>query len=160
MLTERMARFTVPEGFTDSSTFAELRIGALSRIPDAAGVYMVLGTDAAPSFVHESCGGHFKGRNPSVPLLVLESKWVDEAPVLYIGKANSLRRRLREYANFGAGRPIGHWGGRYIWQIEGCQDLTITWMATPHEDPRAAEQSLLTQFAAAHGRIPFANLTA
>ena len=159
MLAEEMARFTVPESFTDSSTFAALRGGDLLRVPNAAGVYMVLNSNADPAFVHESCGGHFKGRSPTVPVQVLESKWVDDAQVLYIGKANALRRRLREYASFGAGRPVGHWGGRYIWQLEGCQELRITWMVTPHEDPKVAERSLLTAFAEQHGRIPFANLT-
>jgi excinuclease UvrABC nuclease subunit len=32
------------------------------------------------------------------------------AEVVYIGKADNLRRRLREFARFGVSAPIGHWG--------------------------------------------------
>ena len=34
--------------------------------------------------------------------------WVNESPVVYIGKARKLRRRLREHRDHGQGKPVGH----------------------------------------------------
>jgi len=139
-------------------TFAALRDGGFSSVPPTPGVYAVFAA-GDPAFAEVSCGGHFKGKDPTVPVATLQAKWISDAEVLYVGKANLLNRRLREFAAFGAGRPIGHWGGRYIWQLEGCQDLMVGWVATPEEDPRGVEARLLDAFVAQHGRLPFANLT-
>lgn len=39
--------------------------------------------------------------------------------MVYIGKAGTtLRKRLNQYLKFGNRQNIGHWGGRYIWQIK------------------------------------------
>lgn len=125
MTIDTLHRFSIPVGFTDSATFAELADGGLDRVPRGPGVYLVLAPKVTPSFSEVSCGGHFKGRNPTVPVPILEAKWVGGAPVLYVGKANELRRRIREFVVFGSGKAIGHWGGRYIWQLAGCQDLGV-----------------------------------
>jgi hypothetical protein len=77
----------------------------------------------------------------------------------YVGKADRLRRRLRQFADFGAGKPVGHWGGRYLWQLEGSADLAVAWRETPEGSPREAEIELLSRFRAAHGgRPPIANI--
>lgn len=78
-------------------------------VPDRGGVYIVLGpANCPPSFEAVSCGDHFKGRDPSVGVSQLRSKWVsDAAEAVYIGMAStSLRSRLRQYRAFGAGRPV------------------------------------------------------
>ncbi len=56
--------------------------------------------------------------DPSVSIEKLQAKWIDEALVLYVGKADAgktgmrgIRVRLDEYLRFGQGEPIGHWGG-------------------------------------------------
>jgi hypothetical protein len=49
--------------------------------------------------------------------MALIANWVDGAEVVYIGKADQLKRRLTQFADFGGGKPIGHWGGRLIWQL-------------------------------------------
>jgi hypothetical protein len=139
-------------------TFAALREEGLASVPATPGVYAVFAA-GDPAFAEVSCGGHFKGKDPTVPVATLRGEWVPGSDVLYIGKANVLNRRLREFAAFGAGRPIGHWGGRYIWQLEGCQDLMVGWVATPEEDPRIVEGRLLESFVAEHGGFPFANLS-
>jgi hypothetical protein len=147
-------------GYTmESATFAELRAGRISEVASTAGVYMVPSPTAPPRFTDESVGGRFKDRDPSVPTAVLETKWVQGAPVLYIGKADQLRRRIREFCAFGAGSKIGHWGGRYIWQLEGCQELIVAWVPTPGEDPREVERLLLKEFESEFASLPFANLT-
>jgi hypothetical protein len=127
-------------------------------VPSAGGVYVVL-TDRVgpPGFLPVSCGGHFKQKDPTVSESILRSKWVDGCSVVYIGKATSLRSRLRQYRDFGRGKPIGHWGGRYIWQLENHADLLVCWRAT--DEPRRVEQSMLEAFERDYGRLPFANLT-
>jgi hypothetical protein len=49
-----------------------------------------------------------------------------------------------------------HWGGRLLWQVEGCQSLLVAWK----EDPEAGdlEDDLLAEFIAEYHKLPFANL--
>ena len=69
--------------------------------------------------------------------------------------------RLRQYARFGAGAPVGHWGGRYIWQLADSSELLVAWhVISWYEIARDYERRLLKRFAELHdGRRPFANLT-
>lgn len=128
-------------------------------LPREPGVYLVWRVPIDPVvFLERSVGGHFKGKDPTVPPDVLKAKWVDGSPLLYIGKATNLRTRLRQYARFGQGAAIGHYGGRYIWQIESSQDLLIAWMSTVAEDPREVEVRLIGEFRQVFGAAPFANL--
>lgn len=106
-------KFTRPQltadGFVGWATFDQLRNA--DPCPDVGGVYVVVRPDnSAPQFLDRSCGGWFKDRDPTVKLDDLKANWVPDAEVVYIGKANSIRRRLREFAKFGAGQKIGHWG--------------------------------------------------
>jgi hypothetical protein len=77
--------------------------------------------------------------------------------VVYIGKADNLRRRLRQFAQFGAGRPVGHRGGRLIWQLTRSTELLTAWRETPGEVAREVEKAMLVDFRAAYGKPPFAN---
>lgn len=78
---------------------------------------------------------------------------------MYIGKATSLRKRLGQLLRFGAGANVGHWGGRYLWQLADADDLVIAWKETPMIDPRMVEASMLQDYVTHYGRLPFANLT-
>lgn len=136
-----------------------------SSVPDGGGVYAVLReSDDPPQFLTRSTGGWFKGEDPSVPVPVLRAKWVDGAVVLYIGKADlgknndrGLSVRLGELLDFGAGCPIAHKGGRYLWQVRGSSEFVVCWLEDP--TPRASEKTLIAEFKAAHdGARPFANL--
>ena len=140
-------------------TFDELR-DDVSAVPFSGGIYVVARRAAhPPTFLAESCGGHFKGRNPTQVLDVLEDKWVPDAEVLYVGKSDLLRRRLKEYAAFGAGRPIGHWGGRYIWQLSDSDELLVAWRVCGEDEaPGYLEVQLADRFKRSHGRLPFANI--
>ena len=88
---------------------------------------------------------------PGVYIVVRES---DDAP-----KATNLRKRLSQLLRFGAGSAIGHWGGRYLWQLADSADLLIAWKPTPEADPRSEEKQMLDEFVSLHGRLPFANLS-
>lgn len=112
----------------------------LALLPDAMGVYLVVTPDGFdPQYVERGTGGFFKGRDPNVSAAILSTAWVKGARVINIGKAggasssSTLRKRLRQYIRFGQGQAVGHWGGRYIWQLHGCHSLLICWKATEVE---------------------------
>lgn len=147
-------------GLTEAGFEGFVPWGALQAadVPRDPGVYVVLHNPGVHAFLEQSVGGWFKGRDPSVALDVLETAWVEGTGVVYIGKAKSLRSRLSAYRRFGEGAAVGHWGGRYIWQLEGSQSLTVAWRRSGDETPREVERRLIVEFVAAHGKRPFANL--
>ena len=155
-------------GFAGFVTFDELLTGGLADVPDGDGVYVVVRTlTGPPSFLGASLGGRHKGKDPTIPMDTLEAKWVDDAVVLYVGRAprnakgeRGLRTRVGEYAKFGAGRNIGHWGGRYIWQLEEQGTLLVAWRECSEGHTAAGDEAeLVSEFRRQHGgRLPFANI--
>ena len=151
----------VAAGFSGLYTIAALQASRPSAVPDEPGVYLLLRDSRSPPvFVARSTGGWFKGRDPSVGKDVLQGAWVPSSQVLYIGKAatQTLRKRLAQYFAFGGGRAVGHWGGRYVWHLADAQSLLVAWKVTEASAARATEKDLIAEFAAAHGKRPFANL--
>jgi hypothetical protein len=59
---------------------------------------------------------------------------------------------------FGKGRDVGHWGGRYIWQIQDSDDFLIAWKPLTNEEPDTIESALIEEFRNKFGKRPFANL--
>lgn len=153
------------QGFDGFKTIAELKRND-ACIPEQGGVYLVLrGTLEAPKFLETGTGGHFKGKNPNVPLDELQRNWVEGADIVYIGKAGSkdgsatLRSRLRQLVSFGCGNNVGHWGGRYLWQLEDSNDLIVCWLPVIDKEPETVEKELIQSFKIQHsGMRPFANL--
>jgi hypothetical protein len=142
-------------GFTGFVPFAEL---PSADVPTAPGVYVVLRpVSIEPTWVEISPAGWFKGRDPSVSVDKLRSAWVPGAEVLYIGKAGDLRRRLNEYRRHGAGQRVGHWGGRYTWQLAGTDLLLVAWQLTLDLDAGDVESRLIAEFVTSYGQRPFAN---
>ncbi len=138
-----------------------------SQIPKERGVYLVLNpTFEDCKFIVPGVGGFFKGKDPNVSIQELESNHVHGSVVVYIGKAGSLtgnatlQSRLRQYLKFGQGKNIGHWGGRYIWQILNHSNLVFCWKPILDEDPRDVEKVMISEFLAKYGQMPFANLKA
>lgn len=120
---------------------------------------------AAPEYLAANRGGWHKGQDPTVPVAELQAAWVEGAQLLYIGKVplgqtgrRGLAKRLGEYRRFGAGRRIGHRGGRYIWQLSDSDDLLVAWRETPDEDAGDVESELLDQFIDTWGALSFANV--
>lgn len=117
-----------------------------------------------PNFKFPGSGGHFKRKNPNITVKILENNWIIDEPIIYIGKAGStsgsatLQSRLKQYLSFGQGKPVGHWGGRYIWQLDFPEDLIICWKQTPEDDPSIIESHLIQKFKNGYNQRPFANL--
>lgn len=108
-----------------------------NSIPKSKGVYMILDPNYHnPQFIAPGVGGFFKGKNPNVPIKVLQSNLVPNSYVIYIGKAGSmsgsatLNSRLGQFLRFGQNKNVGHWGGRYIWQIRKHSELIFCWKPT------------------------------
>lgn len=147
-------------GFTGFKTVKQMNNGGLSSVTEAQGVYMILylsSSSEMPKFLPVGTGGFFKGEDPNVSIAELQDNWVEGTPVVYIGKATSIKKRLSQYMRFGQGKKVGHKGGRYIWQIPNSESLVVCWKST-QEDPRAVEADLIQQFIAEFGKRPFANL--
>lgn len=130
---------------------------SLNAVPAGPGVYAVVREATMPAaFLPTSRGGWFKDKDPTVPADVLRGRWHAGTPILYVGKADSLRARIRALVRFAAGEPVGHWGGRYLWQVEGSETFLVGWRE--NDNPRELERELLADFAAHFGSLPFANL--
>ena len=140
------------------------------QIPDCKGVYIVFRKEITfPVFEEKGSGGYFKGKDPNVSIETLEEKWVHNSHVLYIGKAggkvgdkpskSTLRKRITTYLKFGNGYDIGHWGGRYIWQLSDAKELLVCWKTLDIDEPSVIESTLISVFKQQYsGKRPFANL--
>ena len=146
------------EDFDGFIRVSELRNSAF-LLPEVAGVYVVLrASKAEPHFLEKGTGGYFKGKNPNVSIAELTENFVYDTKTLYIGKATNLRKRVGQLLQFGEGAAVGHWGGRYLWQLVDSDNLMIAWKTTPECDPRTVEAQMIKDFISLHGKRPFANL--
>jgi hypothetical protein len=142
-------------GFVGWVPFLAIRASAC---PSSGGVYVITYNGGNPvRYPERSCGGWFKGKDPTVAGEALAANWVNGAEVVYIGKADQLKRRLTQFADFGAGKAIGHWGGRLIWQLPSIDQLLVAWKETPGRVPIEVEAELIASFREAYGKPPFAN---
>lgn len=152
-------------GFQGFQPFSAL---SAAVVPPGPGVYCVVRTitTGEPTFLPRSPAGHFKGKDPTAPVAELKQLWVTGSEVIYIGKAQAGARRdrglwsrLKEYRDFGAGRPAPHSGGRRIWQLADRAELLVGWMVTTDIQAPLIERRLLDEFKRDHsGRLPYANM--
>lgn len=136
-------------------------------IPQSPGVYVVLGSyPEVPAFLEKGSGPEFhvkKGQIPKAmnyPLRALETKWVNDTLIMYIGKTDeTLRKRIYTYIKFGMGKDVPHRGGRAIWQLPDSDNLLIGWKTiAPALDASRVEKEWLREFKERHGfKLPFAN---
>jgi hypothetical protein len=146
-------------GFVGFVPVAELPDREPQQVPPDSGVYVVVRTSLdAPVFLEQGQGSWFKNKDPNVPIAKLAAKWVADTTTLYLGMAGSLRERvglLVEFSRAGH-KPVFHWGGRHLWQVEGNQDMLVAW--TPEPLYEGYEDKLIEEFLGTYGRFPFANL--
>ena len=139
------SQILMQQGFEGFVTIDKLKSDPY-QIPTKQGVYVVLlPQDSKPAFLENGTGGFFKDKNPNVPISELKANWVNNTDIIYIGKAGgsssraTLQSRLIQYLKFGMGIKIGHWGGRYIWQLANSDNLLICWKPTK-QDARDVER--------------------
>ncbi|MBP5772424.1 MAG: hypothetical protein J6W75_13945 [Bacteroidaceae bacterium] len=149
------------QGFVGFKKVSELMETRCAVVPAVQGVYVVLRESAGePVFVEQGTGGAFKERNPNSPISTLKASWMEDTEIVYIGMTrDTLKRRLSAYMRFGQGEPVGHWGGRFIWQLKDSRELVVCWKHTPAGDAAEEETAMIQAFKQAHaGQRPFANL--
>jgi len=144
-------------GFSGFDAVGALREGRCRALPPGPGAYCVLRpASGVPAFLPRTTGGRFKGQDKTLPVEALVARWVGGATVVYVGKATSLRTRVRQLVDYGGGKPVGHQGGYPLWQLPDPDALRVAWL----EDAAFTEleDHLLRSFAATHGgRLPYAN---
>ena len=130
----------------------------LASTPSCGGVYIFLRQNKRkPEFLKKGTGGKLRG-NPNVEVSKLEKKWVEGAQVVYIGQTTNIRQRVKTRLEFGRGRAVRAWGGRYIWQLKDAEELLIAWKKVGPADLLKTERMLINHFKRTYGKLPFANL--
>ncbi|MVZ62159.1 hypothetical protein GQF63_09015 [Sphingobacterium humi] len=151
-------------GFKGFETIEDIRRTNYVMLPKKRGIYIILYPADLPKYLSVGTGGAFKGRDPNVSIEELERNWVNNTPIIYIGKAGgesssaSIHSRLKQYFRFGEGKPVGHWGGRYIWQLDNADTMIVCWLELPDAIPAQIETALIKEFSAHYDQRPFANL--
>ncbi len=97
--------------------------------------------------------------------------WLPDEPIVYIGKANSLRTRISAYYKTDLGDKSPHHGGHWIKTLSICRSLTVHYSEVPKgRNPEHVETQMLFLFGRKVSRqtraqhpepelvIPFANL--
>ena len=146
----------------------------MSKIPTKSGVYFVIIPLAfnTETFIYPGTGGHYKGNDPNIPIADLKRNWVENADILYIGRAGGKRKngeayktglktRIRTLLKFGnMDNKSPHWGGRYLWQYGDSSELLIYWyVCKDNENAVQLETKLINDFKRQYGRSPFANIS-
>lgn len=153
------------EGFEGFLTIGQLHRSGCFEVPDERGVYVVLRRGEAPhTILKRSHAPAWRGQDPTRPVDELTARWLDRTALLYVAAApgsgvrHRLRQRLKRMLRFGHGSVVGHWGGRYLWQLGESSRLVLAWRTCrDDEDPRALADELLRRFEAVHHARPFAN---
>ncbi len=129
-------------------------------IPKCQGVYVVYWTlTKPPTFAGTS--GMATYATPTLPA-VLRAKWErihtkSATNIIYIGKANSIRTRVRTLARFGVGKSDKHKGGEWMWQVSKITTARVVVQTCPYGRQVGFENWLLDEFRRQHGDWPLAN---
>ena len=152
------------QGFTKVGKIKDWEMW-IEKLPKQKGIYAVTReSEDAPQFFEKGTGGFFKDRDPNVGIEELSKKWYYSShKIMYIGRANydndnlqaqktraTLQNRVKAYMRFGNNEKIGHWGGRYIWQLADSGELDVWYKVC--DNPQTIESELIKK------HKPFANL--
>ena len=138
--------------------------GHLYSIPKKEGTYKVIMPD---NFCMNIRSFSDALKSPRKPYEVkdLVKKWNDiisydesDNNVLYIGKADDLQTRTRQFVRFAIGEANNHSGGRALWQLENNRSLLFEYIVEPNAETH--EHQMIEDFMSRHGGTrPFANFT-
>jgi hypothetical protein len=115
-------------------------------LPDSPGIYVVYWAQSlAPEF--QVSAGKAISANCARPSY-LEQKWQftcqkAATDIIYIGKGDNLRRRIRLLARFGVGKANNHAGGEWIWQIQEIETARLLVQTCPPGQQQGFENWLL-----------------
>jgi hypothetical protein len=93
-------------GFLGWRSWTQLRKAGFAGVPTGPAAYVVYSpavVTVAQVYLDLSVGRRFKGRDPTISVETLKTKWVPGAAAIYIGKADVANRRLKQFGRFGAG---------------------------------------------------------
>jgi len=131
-------------------------------IPSCCGIYAVhLAEGEEPRF-RATAGGAKEAQVTEMKALTQRWKAINArrpTDILYIGKADSLRTRIRQLLRFGVGRGRNHRGGEEMWQIANVEGTRILAISCPLGKHVGFENALLDRYESEHGRWPLANRT-
>jgi hypothetical protein len=124
------------------------------------GIYIVRWAEPSPPVFLPTPGKAIHARPETTDHLA--RKWeaiVSRAStdVVYVGKGDCLRERIRLLALFGVGRRDNHVGGEWMWQIEGITAAEIVLITCTQGRQVGFENAFLERFESVHGDYPLAN---
>lgn len=143
-------------------SFEELMDGKIGEIPTDSGVYFVL---AHPEFEYNYLSlsdgiKTYKGKPTSKSLEKLQHVGNihkdSGSQILYIGSANNLQERIKQFMNWGyelVDRP--HSGGKMLWQIKNNKKFKVAYMLS--REPEQDESIMIDQHVIEYHCFPFAN---
>lgn len=129
-------------------------------LPDNPGIYVVYWPSDEPLTFQGSAGLAISAQTANP--LALQEKWKrisSHAPtdIIYIGKGDNLRKRVRALARFGVGKAVNHHGGEWMWQVRGIENGRVLVQTCSAGKQVAFEGWLLERFAEQHREWPLAN---
>jgi hypothetical protein len=72
--------------------------------------------------------------------------WIPDETILYIGKAASLSKRLKDYYKTPIGAPRPHSGGYFLKLLSNVGQLWVHYGLCPKSDPECVESRMLYRF--------------
>ncbi len=149
-----------------SFSILELHSGFINIIPEQAGIYYVEIPSGFELIVMNETDGLKKvGKKKPFKVYYKEDMehWLvqykinSKNKILYVGKADNLKKRLEEYINFGYGVETHHFhsGGRAIWYLKNNKSLLISYELCDNPPKKEAEQ--IDRHILKYGEKPFAN---
>ena len=131
-------------------------------VPEQPGVYVVLREkDTNPEYLTEGSWRDGPDARPPYAVGKLARKWVRGAVVVYFGateaEGRTLRERVGELRDFGAGMSLDHHGGRAMWQLADRTDLVVAWRIAAWNEAAPQRNRLLREFRTANRKLPFAS---
>ncbi|MFC2053478.1 hypothetical protein ACFLV7_04150 [Chloroflexota bacterium] len=129
-------------------------------IPKLPGIYAVYWpTSEKLAFQNHSGQAQYA---TTVDPMILESKWnricqYGSTDIIYIGKGDNLKKRIRYLIRFGIGVAKNHEGGEWMWQISNIAASKLMIQTCPKGKQIAFENALLEKFYIDHDDFPLAN---